>query len=43
MKEKIKVAKKRLRKMLTRENIIKVVTIVSGLALIATSVLPYIV
>lgn len=43
MKEKIKTAKKRVKKMLTRENIIKIVTIISGLALIATSILPYIV
>lgn len=38
-----KVAKKKVKKFLTRDNIIKIVTVISGLALILTSILPYLV
>ncbi len=41
-KEKRKAIRKALRKITTRENIIKAVVIISTLALIATSILPYI-
>jgi|GEM_PF-1610698 len=43
MKDKIKIVKKMVRRSMTRKNIIKVVTIISGALLILTSVLPYIV
>ncbi len=34
--------KKKIKRMFKRENIYKIVIIISGLALVATSVLPYI-
>jgi len=43
MKEKKKALRKAVRKIMTRENIIKSVVLISTLALIASSVLPYII
>ena len=43
MKEKKKALRKAVKKIMTRDNIIKSVVLISTLALIASSVLPYII
>lgn len=39
----LKDLKKKVRKLLKKENVYKVIVVVSGLALVATSILPYII
>jgi len=43
MKDKIKIVKKKIRRAFKRENIVKAVVIISGLLLVLTSILPYII
>jgi hypothetical protein len=42
MKDKIKIVKKKIRRIFKRENIIKAIVLISGLLLVLTSILPYI-